>query len=55
MIAFCWDQTGLPVYANAEAAASYARLGGYFPACAGYLWAKPRPDKAAPAAVTRRR
>ncbi|MCG3178035.1 MAG: hypothetical protein BIFFINMI_00358 [Phycisphaerae bacterium] len=50
MTAFCWDQTGLEEYYS-EQAASYARLGGYFPACAGYLWAKPRPDKAAPAAV----
>lgn len=50
MIAFCWDQTGLPEYAN-ENPRRYARLGGYFPSCAGYLWAKPRPDRAAPSNV----
>jgi hypothetical protein len=50
MLAFCWDQTGLGVYKN-DAWANYARLGGYFPACAGYLWGKPRPDQTAPAAV----
>ena len=50
MIAFCWDQTGLPEYAN-DNPQRYARLGGYFPSCAGYLWAKPRPDKTAPSAV----
>lgn len=50
MMGFCWDQTGLPVYAN-QKWQSYARLGGYFPACAGYLWGKSRPDTAAPDAV----
>ncbi|MDD4890730.1 MAG: hypothetical protein PHU85_12470 [Phycisphaerae bacterium] len=50
MLAFCWDQTGLPEFAN-ENPQKYARLGGYFPSCAGYLWAKPRDDKQAPAAI----
>jgi hypothetical protein len=48
--AFCWDQTGQKQYVS-DRAESYARLGGYFPACDAHVWLKPRPDKAAPAAV----
>ncbi len=51
MTAFCWDQTGLAEYENPRWA-SYARLGGYLPACAGYLWGKPRADKAAPSGIS---
>ena len=50
MLAFCWDQTGLAEFAN-DSPQKYARLGGYFPSCAGYLWAKPRADKTPPADV----
>ncbi|MGQ9662994.1 MAG: exo-rhamnogalacturonan lyase family protein, partial [Kiritimatiellia bacterium] len=49
--AFCYDQTGDKRYYS-ELAENYARLGGYFPACDGYLWAKPRPDQIPPGAVT---
>jgi len=51
LLAFAYDQTGHKRYLS-ERAASYARLGGYFPACAAHLWLKRRPDTTPPAAVT---
>ncbi|MCX7590658.1 MAG: hypothetical protein N2255_03415 [Kiritimatiellae bacterium] len=48
--AFSYDQTGDKRYYS-EMADKYAKLGGYFPACDGYLWAKSRPDQIPPAAV----
>jgi len=47
---FCWEQTGQQKY-RSDVPQKYARLGGYFLSCDGYRWAKPRPDKVAPAAV----
>jgi len=48
--AYCWEQTGDAKYFS-EKWPSYARLGGYFPACAGWMWGQPREDKTPPAAV----
>ena len=48
--AFCYEQTGQKKYVSGVWR-KYARLGGYFPSCAGYMWAKPREDAKAPAAV----
>ena len=60
LTAFTYDQTGDTdyLYERPERFARYwvAEISqmfshNYFPACDGYLWAKPRPDKKAPAAV----
>jgi len=48
--AFSYDQTGHGRYLSTQAG-RFARLGGYMPACAAYLWLKPRPDKTPPVAV----
>ena len=60
LAAFAWDQTGDAgyLYENPQAFGRYwveattqMYSKNYFPACDGYLWAKPRPDRDAPAAV----
>ena len=61
LTAFAYDQTGDESYRydKPEKFAHYwvneinqMYSHNYYPACDGYLWAKPRPDKQAPAAVT---
>ncbi|KKK98691.1 hypothetical protein LCGC14_2640220, partial [marine sediment metagenome] len=60
LTAFAYDQTGDKSYRYDKpeqfgrywvSAINQLYSHNYFPACDGYLWAKPRPDEAAPAAV----
>ena len=48
--AFSWEQTGAPEYYSSMAQ-KYATMRRYFESCDGYVWAQPRADKIAPAAV----
>ncbi|MHC4715781.1 MAG: exo-rhamnogalacturonan lyase family protein [Planctomycetota bacterium] len=60
LTAFAWDQTGDARYLHHDPdafgryrveATTQVYSKNYFPACDGYLWAKPRPDRPAPSAV----
>jgi len=50
--AFAYDQTGHDRHIKGFDPQGRRSLSGYFPACDGYLWLKPRPYRTPPAAVT---